>query len=62
MGSITSMFGTYIRLTISIIMREESRRALYWCGMSIQIGSFVGAFSIFPFVNILHDFHGKNAC
>ncbi|CAB4028924.1 solute carrier family 52, riboflavin transporter, member 3-B-like [Paramuricea clavata] len=61
-GLTTSMFGTYIRLTISIIMREESRRALYWCGMSIQIGSFIGAFSIFPFVNILHDFHGKNAC
>ena len=56
------MFGTYIRLTISIIMREESKRALYWCGMSIQIGSFIGAFSIFPFVNILHDFHGKNPC
>ncbi|XP_028393173.1 riboflavin transporter 2-like [Dendronephthya gigantea] len=61
-GLTTSMLGIYIRLTISIIMREESKRALYWCGMSIQIGSVIGAFTIFPFVSVFHDFHGKDVC
>ena len=47
---------TYTKVAISTLMREEGRKPLLWCGISTQLGSFVGAVSIFAPVNVYHVF------
>ena len=47
---------TYTKVAISSLMREEGRKPLLWCGISTQLGSFLGAVSIFAPVNVYHMF------
>eukprot|EP00794_Sanderia_malayensis_P018951 gene18951-20857_t len=51
-----SALANYLRTALSTILRNQGQKALLWCGISIQVGSFIGAVLIFPFVNILHVF------
>ncbi|XP_068752391.1 solute carrier family 52, riboflavin transporter, member 3-B-like [Montipora capricornis] len=48
---------SYTKLSICTTMRNHGYRALFWCGVSIQTGSCVGALIMFPLVNILKLFH-----
>lgn len=54
---ISGILISYTKLSISTMMRNHGYRALFWCGISIQTGSFIGAIVMFPLVNILKLFH-----
>lgn len=47
---------TYCKVAISVMMRDQGRKQLLWFGISTQIGSCVGALSIFAPVNVYHMF------
>ncbi|XP_031567042.1 solute carrier family 52, riboflavin transporter, member 3-B-like [Actinia tenebrosa] len=54
---------SYTKLTICSIMREIGQRALFWCGIAIQTGSFLGAIIMFPLVSVAKVFHqAKDSC
>jgi len=52
------LFGftaSYLRTHITGLVRSEhhdDESRLFWCGLFMQIGSFVGAFVMFPLVNV----------
>ena len=52
----------YTKLTICSIMRDRGQRALFWCGISIQTGSCIGALIMFPLVNVFKFFHQAESC
>lgn len=54
---VSGILISYTKLTISTIMRDHGKRALFWCGICIQIGSCIGALVMFPLVNIAKLFH-----
>ncbi|PFX28916.1 Solute carrier family 52, riboflavin transporter, member 3 [Stylophora pistillata] len=54
---ISGILISYTKLTISTIMRDRGKQALFWCGICIQTGSCIGALLMFPLVNILKLFH-----
>ena len=54
---ISGILISFTKLSICTIMRNHGYRALFWCGVSIQTGSFIGAIVMFPLVNILKVFH-----
>ncbi|KAM7382516.1 hypothetical protein PAMP_002243 [Pampus punctatissimus] len=39
---------SYVKVIIGIILRDEGHSALVWCGAVVQLGSMVGALSMFP--------------
>ena len=43
---------SYAKLAVCTVMRNRGHKALFWCGVAIQIGSFVGAIVMFPLVNV----------
>ena len=47
---------TYIKVAIGGIMREKGHKYLLWLGISTQVGSCVGALTIFAPVNVYHYF------
>ena len=47
---------TYIKIAIYALFREKGRQALLRCGIATQLGSFLGAVSIFSPVNVFHTF------
>lgn len=51
-----SGLASYLRTAFSTMLRNQGKKALLWCGISIQVGSFIGAVLIFPLVNVLHLF------
>ena len=48
--------GGYLRTAVSTILRNQGKKALLWCGISIQLGSFIGALVMFPLVNVAKVF------
>lgn len=54
---ISGILISFTKLSICTIMRNHGYRALFWCGVSIQTGSFIGAIVMFPLVNIFKVFH-----
>ena len=62
MSIVSGCLVSYTKLTICSVMREKGQRALFWCGISIQLGSFIGAIVMFPLVNVLKLFHGAKQC
>lgn len=59
----SSILISYTKLSICTMMRNHGYRALFWCGVSIQTGSCIGALIMFPLVNILKLFHqAKKSC
>lgn len=59
---ISGILISYTKLTISTIMRDRGKQALFWCGICIQTGSCIGALVMFPLVNILKLFHQWKSC
>lgn len=53
---------TYVRVEIANQMREEGQRALFWCGAITQVGSAVGAVTMFILVNVYNLFTGYYPC
>ena len=52
--------GGYLRTAVSTILRNQGQKALFWCGITIQIGSFIGALVMFPLVNIAKVFKASS--
>ncbi|XP_054620507.1 solute carrier family 52, riboflavin transporter, member 2 [Dunckerocampus dactyliophorus] len=47
----TGLFS-YLKVVIGTLLHEVGHAALLWCGISIQVGSLVGALTMFPLVNV----------
>jgi riboflavin transporter 2 len=47
---------SYCKIAISALMRDQGRKHLLWFGISTQVGSCVGALSIFAPVNVYNMF------
>ncbi|XP_067018692.1 solute carrier family 52, riboflavin transporter, member 3-A-like isoform X2 [Acropora muricata] len=58
---LSGILVSYSKLSICTIMRNYGYRALFWCGVSIQTGSCIGALIMFPLVNILKLFHSAKS-
>lgn len=52
----STALGSYLRTAVSTILRNQGKKALLWCGITIQLGSFIGAIVMFPLVNIAKVF------
>ena len=46
----------YAKVAICTIFRELGHQELFWCGIAIQVGSFVGAIVMFFLVNVAKFF------
>ncbi|XP_029308320.1 riboflavin transporter 2-like [Cottoperca gobio] len=53
---------SYVKVTIGVILRDEGHSALVWCGAVVQLGSMVGAVSMFPLVSVYGLFRSGDAC
>ncbi|XP_070691579.1 solute carrier family 52, riboflavin transporter, member 3-B isoform X2 [Pempheris klunzingeri] len=59
---VNSASGTVIIVIIGVILRDEGHSALVWCGAVVQLGSMVGAVSMFPLVSVYGLFKSGDAC
>lgn len=53
---------SYVKVIIGVILRDEGHSALVWCGAVVQLGSMVGAVSMFPLVSVYRLFKSGDAC
>ncbi|XP_062986024.1 riboflavin transporter 2-like [Elgaria multicarinata webbii] len=53
---------SYVKLMIGLILRDEGHSALVWCGAVVQLGSMLGALTMFPLVSIYSLFHPGDPC
>uniref|UniRef100_A0A8C4NND8 Riboflavin transporter n=1 Tax=Eptatretus burgeri TaxID=7764 RepID=A0A8C4NND8_EPTBU len=53
---------TYVKVMVGLVLRQEGRMAMLWCGGVEQIGSAVGAFAMFPLINIYSIFTSGDPC
>ncbi|XP_031432676.1 riboflavin transporter 2-like [Clupea harengus] len=53
---------SYVKVIIGIILRDEGHSALVWCGAVVQLGSMVGAMSMFPLVSVYGFFTSGDPC
>lgn len=53
---------SYVKVIIGVILRDEGHSALVWCGAVVQLGSMVGAISMFPLVSVYGLFKSGDAC
>lgn len=53
---------SYVKVLIGVILRDEGHSALVWCGAVVQLGSMVGAISMFPVVSLYRLFQSGDAC
>lgn len=53
---------SYVKVIIGIILRDEGHSALVWCGAVVQLGSMIGAVSMFPQVNVFQLFKSGDPC
>uniref|UniRef100_A0A8R1DYH4 Riboflavin transporter n=1 Tax=Caenorhabditis japonica TaxID=281687 RepID=A0A8R1DYH4_CAEJA len=55
---------SYLRVVFASLLREghQSESRLFWCGVFIQIGSFIGSAVMFPLVNVVHLFTSAPQC
>ncbi|KAJ8000289.1 hypothetical protein DPEC_G00203290 [Dallia pectoralis] len=57
----TGLFS-YLKVVIGTLLHEAGHAALLWCGVFIQVGSLVGALSMFPPVSIYQVFARSQDC
>ncbi|KAG1948749.1 solute carrier family 52, riboflavin transporter, member 2 isoform X2 [Pimephales promelas] len=57
----TGLFS-YLKVIVGTLLHEAGHAALLWCGVFIQAGSFIGAFSMFPLVSVYQVFHRAQDC
>ncbi|XP_068615690.1 solute carrier family 52, riboflavin transporter, member 3-B [Brachionichthys hirsutus] len=53
---------SYVKVIIGLILRDEGHSALVWCGAVVQLGSMLGALSMFPIVSVYGLFKSGDAC
>lgn len=53
---------SYVKVIIGVILRDEGHSALVWCGAVVQLGSMIGAVSMFPLVNVYRLFKSGDPC
>lgn len=53
---------SYVKVIIGVILRDEGHSALVWCGAVVQLGSMVGAVSMFPLVSVYGLFKSGDPC
>ncbi|KAG8430452.1 hypothetical protein GDO86_020579 [Hymenochirus boettgeri] len=53
---------SYVKVIIGVILRDEGHSALVWCGAVVQLGSMLGALTMFPLVNVYDFFHSGDPC
>ncbi|KAG7469972.1 hypothetical protein MATL_G00134460 [Megalops atlanticus] len=53
---------SYVKVIIGLILRDEGHSALVWCGAVVQLGSMVGALSMFPLVSVYNFFTSGDPC
>lgn len=53
---------SYVKVIIGVILRDEGRSALLWCGAVVQLGSMLGAMSMFPLVSVYQLFKSGDPC
>jgi len=53
---VSGIFVNYAKVAICTIFRELGHQELFWCGIAIQVGSFVGAIVMFFLVNVAKFF------
>ncbi|CAN9503678.1 unnamed protein product [Ophioblennius macclurei] len=53
---------SYVKVIIGIILRDEGHSALVWCGAVVQLGSLLGAVTMFPLVSVYGLFSSGDPC
>ncbi|KAJ8290936.1 hypothetical protein GJAV_G00019400 [Gymnothorax javanicus] len=53
---------SYVKVIIGVILRDEGHSALVWCGAVVQLGSMLGALSMFPLVSLYNFFTSGDPC
>lgn len=53
---------SYVKVMIGVILRDEGHSALVWCGAVVQLGSLLGAVTMFPLVSVYGLFSSGDPC
>ncbi|XP_061679885.1 riboflavin transporter 2 isoform X2 [Syngnathoides biaculeatus] len=53
---------SYVKVMVGVILRDEGHGALVWCGAVVQLGSLLGAVTMFPLVSVYNLFHSGDPC
>ncbi|XP_052003659.1 solute carrier family 52, riboflavin transporter, member 3-B-like [Xyrauchen texanus] len=53
---------SYVKVMIGVILRDEGHSALLWCGAVVQLGSMLGALTIFPLISVYRLFQSGDPC
>lgn len=53
---------SYVKVIIGVILRDEGHSALVWCGAVVQLGSMLGALTMFPLVGYHQLFKPGDPC
>ncbi|TNN68938.1 Riboflavin transporter 2 [Liparis tanakae] len=53
---------SYVKVIIGLILRDEGHSALVWCGAVVQLGSLLGAVTMFPVVSVYSFFSSGGPC
>ncbi|CAG5956550.1 unnamed protein product [Menidia menidia] len=53
---------SYVKVIIGVILRDEGHSALVWCGAVVQLGSLLGAVTMFPLVSVYDFFSSGDPC
>lgn len=53
---------SYVKVIIGVILRDEGHSALVWCGAVVQLGSLLGAVTMFPLVSVHSYFSSGDPC
>lgn len=57
----TGLFS-YVKVVVSTLLHEAGHTALLWCGVFIQVGSLIGALTMFPLVSVYQVFQRAQDC
>ncbi|XP_051527835.1 solute carrier family 52, riboflavin transporter, member 2-like isoform X2 [Myxocyprinus asiaticus] len=57
----TGLFS-YLKVVVGTLLHEAGHAALLWCGVFIQAGSLIGAFTMFPLVSVYQVFQRSQDC
>ncbi|XP_072534950.1 solute carrier family 52, riboflavin transporter, member 3-B [Salminus brasiliensis] len=53
---------SYVKVIIGVLLRDEGHSALVWFGAVVQLGSMLGALSMFPLVSVYGLFKSGDPC
>ncbi|KAI6174779.1 Riboflavin transporter [Aphelenchoides bicaudatus] len=62
---VTAFLHAYLRTVLTTVLREdapENESRLFWCGLFMQVGSFLGSGLMFPLVNVVKLFKDASFC